>query len=336
MSKEENVDGSLIVAERVLTLGQATFLRTDDASEPMNVDGSAGSTTVLWNGTGALDTGGDWTHSQDGTETAESMRSGTNGLDSGERTNNDNSRFSTTAFDLQASHTALQFWIQPKLKESPTSLGMRWYYDGDWLGSELLVDDYVSSWDLDEWQQVTVPLEDFGLDPGQLVDQLRFWYNGQGQKKQKHWFDDIELVDSGGGGGPYIFQVAAPDATKAYHITAIRLVLAEANTGWTSAKFTNIDALDTGLLLRQVDRSGDPVVLWSLNLKCNMHLFGKLRVVNDVVFSDSEQLFMLELRPYPASVVVTDTTVLEFVVSDDLSDLNGLRAFIKHGVEELT
>ena len=73
-------DGSLLIGERNLTPGQTSLKRTDNGSEQLNVDGrAAGTADVIWNGTGAGDTGGDWAPSGVGSEQAAAdAGSGTN------------------------------------------------------------------------------------------------------------------------------------------------------------------------------------------------------------------------------------------------------------------
>jgi hypothetical protein len=335
MGYNRTVDGTQIFASQRLTLGQSKFVEVDDGYESLALNGSSGgSVTVVWNGTGAGDTGGDWTLSDDGTETAAAMRSGTNGLDSGERTNNDKTTFTTSpAFDVEASYDSISFWMNPQLKEANTDLMVRWFNGAGSVGSLLNVENYVSNFDIGVWQKVTIPLADFNLSGG-LIDNFKFVYSGQGPKKQQYYFDDIEL-NGVSGLGPYVYRVEA-DGYNVYHIDQVCLVLVTNDSGWNSDDFTNITGgLETGVIVRHF-RKSDSTVLWSVVLKNNMDLFGRLTATNDATFLDSEHLMTFELNPGSAKVLVTDDDVLDIVVSDDLSSLTNFRAFVHYGIEEIS
>jgi hypothetical protein len=76
-------------------------------------------------------------------------------------------------------------------------------------------------------------------------------------------------------------------------------------------------------------------VLWSLNSKDNVDLFGRFHPQDDIIFADSVMLIGFMIKPGKASVVVTDDDVLEFVVRDNLSTITQGRAFAHYGVEEV-
>lgn len=332
----KTADGSLIVHEQDLTLGNDRFLRTDDGSAPMNINGaSAGTPLVVWNGTGGGDAGGDWAASGDGSETAGAMRTGTNGWDTGVRSNNDFTSFTTTAFDIQASYDSLSFWMNPQLKEANTSLRIRLHEAGGAKGVVAIVDNYVSNFDIGVWQKVTIPIADFGLAPAQLIDEVRVQYQAQGPKTQHYFFDDIELNPTGAGGGPYTFLFAAPDANTRYHISMLVFMVSGASAGWNATSFANISALDNGVLLRQ-RRISTGETIWSINSKDNTDLFGRFHPQDDITFSDGNLLVGFMIKPGLASVVVTDDDVLEFLVRDNLSALTSARAFAHYGVEDVT
>lgn len=332
----KTADGSLIVHEQDLTLGNDRFLRTDDGSALMNINGAAaGTPLVVWNGTGGGDTGGDWTSGGDGSETAGSMRTGTNGWDTGVRGNGDFSSFSTTAFDIQASYDSISFWMNPQIKEANTSLRLRWFNGGTNVGTLVIVDNYVSNFDIGIWQKVTIPIADFALPASQNVDELRFQFQANGPKTQQYYFDDIELNPTGAGGGPYTFLFAAPDANTRYHISMLVFMVSGASAGWNATSFANISALDNGVLLRQ-RRISTGETIWSINSKDNTDLFGRFHPQDDITFSDGNLLVGFMIKPGLASVVVTDDDVLEFLVRDNLSALTSARAFAHYGVEDVT
>lgn len=336
MAFNKTPGGDLIVRDSNLILGNDRFLRSDDGSAPMNINGApAGASVVVWNGTGAGDVGGDWTASGDGSETAGAMRTGTNGWDSGVRGNGDASIFFTdAAFDIQTSYDSVSFWLNPQAKESNTSLRLRWYHSGGTEGTIVIVDNYVSNFDIGVWQKVTIPIADFGLPAGQLVDELRFQYQANGPKTQRYYFDDVELNPSGAGGGPYIFQFAAPDTTARYHVSMLVFMISGTASGWNANSFANIAALTNGVLLRQRKISTGET-LWSINSKDNTDLFGRFHPQDDITFADGTLLVGFMVKPGKASVVVTDDDVLEFVVRDDLSGLASGRAFAHYGIEDI-
>jgi len=302
----------------------------------MNINGApAGTPLIVWNGTGAGDTGGDWTRGGTAgqTESAAAMHSGTNGLDTGERSNGETTTFSTTAFDIQASYESLSFWMNPQRKDSGTTLRLRFYHEGGTEGTIVIVDNYVTNFDIGVWQKVTIPLADFALPPSQLVDQLQIQYYGlPASKKQHYFFDDIGLNPAGAGGGPYTFEVAAPDANTRYHMSMLVLLLSGPVTGWSSDTFANVAALTNGLLLRH-RRLSTSEVLWAINSKDNTDLFGRFHPQDDITFADNELLLGFMIKPGSASVVITDDDVLEFVVRDNLSGISEARAFVHYGVE---
>jgi hypothetical protein len=319
-------DGARVVANRSLLLGQSKFLRVDDGITVMNVNGlAAGSPVVIWNGEATY-----WTPGDQGSEESYAAHSGTNGWDSSPTSLGQDTKFDHGDNMDITQYGTLSFWMQPKAYPEGSSLEVLWKTAaGTTKGNVLTVEDYVTNMDLDVWQKVTIPVEDFALDTD--VDKVLFKYASHGG--QQFWFDDIELTTSAGG-GPYIYRVAAPDTTKRYFLTMAVLVLAGPSAGWNSDAFANIaSALDNGLLFRH-RRISTAEILWSLNSKDNADLFGRFHPQDDIVFADDVMLMGFMLRPGKASVIVTDDDVLEFVVRDDLTTISQARAFAHYGVEE--
>lgn len=331
MGYKQSADGSRIFATQRLLLGQKTFTRTDNGTEQLNINGVAqGSPVVLWNGSGAGDTGADWSVSGVGSETTESAHSGTYGWDTGVTSLNDETIFDNgSEIDVASSYDSLNFWIQPKEWPTDSRLQVRWLDGSDVnVGSPVRAEDYTTNMDLDVWQQVSIPIADFELTGD--VQKLRFKYRIAAE--QHHWLDDLELI-SAVEGGPYRFRVAAPDAATLYHVTMIVLVIAGPQTDWNSTSFGNItDGLNKGLILRQRRLSGGEV-LWKLNSKDNVDLFGRYHPQDDVMFANGTLLIGFMIKPGGASVTVTEDEVLEFVVRDDLSNITNMRAYVHYGVE---
>ena len=333
-SRPLSVDGTPSVGKQQLELGRIPFRHKDTNSEAMNVDGvAAGTPVVLWNGTGTLDSGGDWTHGDSGTETTASAKSGTNGLDSGVRITNDKTTFDNgSEVDIVDLYSELTFWMQPKAFPPNAKLRVLWRNSvGTKIGSAVNVANYVSNMDLDKWKSIQIPIEDFDLTAA--VQKLELQYRLV--DGQQFWFDDIEVTSSSGG-GPHVFQVAAP-AGLIYHVERAALVLSAPNTGWSGDAFANITGgLGRGLLLRYKKIGAESETYWKVNAQNNAELFGQFQVINDVSFDNGDRQFTFALEPQLSSVVlVDDDEVLDIVVRDDLSALASFRAFLHFGVEEL-
>jgi hypothetical protein len=330
MGYNKDASGNQFFALKELVLGNTRFLRTDDGSAIMNINGlPAGTPLIVWNGDGAY-----WTASGDGSSTTEAAHTGSYGWDTGVRSNGDATLFSTSDFDIQASYDSISFWMNPQRKDVNTTLRLRWYHDGGTEGTIVIVDNYVTNFDIDVWQKVTIPLADFALPPGQLVDQLQFQYQSLGPKYEHFFLDDIELNPAGAGGGPFVFQVAAP-ANTLYHLSMLVLVMSAPGTGWNPNTFGNQTALENGLLLRQ-RRLSTAETLWSFNVNDNTDLFGRYHPQDDITFSDGTLLIGFMVKPSKASVIVSSDDVLEFVVRDNLSGLSSARAFAHYGVEAIS
>jgi hypothetical protein len=319
--------GNRIVAERNLLLGQAQFLRTDIGTAALNVDGGAGGTPVkIWDGESTY-----WTPAFQGSEEAAAKKNGTNGWDTSPTTVGQQTTFDGGDNQDMTAYDTLSFWMQPKAYPVGADLKVQWKASGGGTpGNQLLVENYVSDMDLDEWQLVTIPIADFGDISS--VDKLQFYYASAGG--QQFWFDDIE-VNTSGGGGPFIFRVEPPDATVRYHLSMAVVMLAGPSAGWDNNAFANIaGGLANGLLLRQ-RRLSTAEVLWSINSKDNVDLFGRFHPQDDITFADDVLLMGFMIKPSKASIIITDDDVLEIVVRDDLDAITQARAFAHYGVEEV-
>lgn len=307
--------------------------RTDNGSEQMNINGTiSGTPTNVWDGTGAGDTGSDWTRSGVGSESTAAMKAGTNGLDTGTTSENDEVVFNKgSEIDVDGTYDTLQFWIQPKAYPTNSRLRVLWRNASDTLvGNGVLVHNYLSNMDLDVWQQVSIPIADFNLDANVQKLVLRC-VNTSGQR---YYLDSFEVLAIGT--GPYRFRAAAPDAQTVYHVKEIALSLAEENGTWLVGDFSSISGgLANGLILRQRKISTSEI-LWAINMRDNLELFGRLDVRHDVEYGTGVHQFKLALVPAPAVVQVTNDVVIEAVVRDNLTSINGLRGFIQFGEEAIS
>jgi hypothetical protein len=332
MGYQTHPDGTRVTdAGRLLTLGQAAFLRTDDGTEVMNVDGAAGGAAVnVWNGAGGgADAGADWAISGTGSEQAAAGFAG-DGWDTGVTAQNDITTLDNGSLvDVNALYSDLQFQLNPQAFPVSSRLRVGFLDAADALvGNWRRVENYTTNMDLGIWQQVAIPIADFALT-GQ-VQKLRFQYRTT--SGQHHYFDDIKLVPPGSG-GPYRFQVAAPDANTRYHVSMIVLMVSGPAAGWNQNTFASIPALTNGLILR-CRRKSDGGILWRFNSKDNTDLFGRYHPQDDIQFADGTLLVGFMVKPGKSAVVVTDDDVLEFLVRDDLSALAGARAYAHFGVED--
>lgn len=311
------------------TFGQTRFLRTDDNSEQMAVDGRSTSAEDMWDGTGASDSGTEnWTRSGIGSESTASKHSGTNGLDTGVASSGDSINFDYGSDrDLEASFDSVSFWMKPIAYPPTSNLRAMFRNSGTTtnVGAPVKVADYVSNMDLGVWNHVLIPLDDFGL----TGNAGRFTLRTLNTAGQRFYFDTFELLNSTGD-GPYRFRVAAPENTI-WRVSLISLVLAASDSGWDSDAFATIAAgLENGLILRQ-RRLSESEVLWATVVKNNQDLFGKFIPAEPFAFGDNELQMVFAIEPRLATIEITDDEVLEFVLRDDLSTLNNMRSYLQVG-----
>jgi len=330
---ETSGDGTPIFADRPLRLGRESLKESGDGSESMNVDGRPSGTPVtVWNGTGASDTGGDWTASDTGSEQAAAdAGSGTNGWDTGVTALNGFTTFDNGSLvDVAGTYDTLQLQLNPQAFPTGARLQVGFLDASNALvGNLLRIEQYASNMDLDVWQQVSLPVEDFNLDAD--VQKLRFRYAVEAG--QRHYLDDITLIPAGGD-GPYRFGIRAPVGER-YHLSMLVLQVTAPETGWNNDAFANIaGGLTNGLLLRH-RRLSDSTTLWRFNTKDNREMFGQYHPQESFAFADGTLLLGFMVKPGKASVIVTDDDVLEFIVRDDLSSITDMRAYMHYGVEEV-
>ena len=327
MPRPASADGTPQWAKQPLALGRAAFKRTDDGSENMAINGENTSNVLIWDGDTTA-----WTLEAQGTAETYAAHSGTYGLDSGVRSAGQDTRFdSGVNQDIAGSYDSLSFWLQAKAFPEGSRLDIKWKTAGGGTpGSKLDVANYISNYDLDVWQKVTIPIDDFAL--GDDVAQLELTYAVKGG--QQFYFDEFQLNQ--GGLGPKSFRVNSPTG-RVWHVERVVLVISAGDAGWNSTAFANIAAgLDNGLLLKYHKIGTEPATYWTLNCKSNIELFGNLSVVNDVTFADSDLMLTFALEPELSSVLlIDDDEVLDFIVRDDIDSLTRVRAFLHYGEEIL-
>jgi len=139
---------------------------------------------VVWNGTGIADSGGDWAHTSHGVEAAYAdAGNGTNGLDATNFVNNKNIYFQST-YDVNVDDYDL-LSMNINLKEWGTEVRLS-FEDGNYV----ILSNYFDETQLNTWQRVLIPLEDFGLTAP--IDVRRLTYTSVGSNG--FYLDDIEFV----------------------------------------------------------------------------------------------------------------------------------------------
>jgi len=142
-------------------------------------------TLIIWNGTGPDDKGGDWVHFGYGTEAAYAKYEGTNGLDATGFSNNRKITFSNLIEENVDDYDLLSMYIN--LKEWQANKDIEIYFED---GRKLSLSTYFDNFNLNKWQRVLIPLEDFGLSAPINLRRLIL------KSKGNHGFylDNVEFV----------------------------------------------------------------------------------------------------------------------------------------------
>lgn len=311
--------------------GRGKFIRTDNGTEQMAVNGSSTHAEDVWDGTGESDSGSDWTRGGNGSESVGSARSGTNGLDTGILSKNDIWWFDYGSDrDLENNFDSISFWINPQSFPDGSGLRCGWATSGSTniIGNTCWINNYITNMDTNVWQRVTIPLIDFNLDgyAGRFVMQSRV------TDGQRYYFDDFDMLNSTGD-GPYRFRFIG-EIGELRHVSRIILIVASPEIGWDSNAFADIsNGLELGLILRQGIISTSEIV-WTTVFKNNIDLFGIMHF-EVIDFANSERMVVFTFKPDKASITLDDDAALEFVVRDDLSTITNIRAYVHYGIEEI-
>jgi hypothetical protein len=205
-------------------------------------------------------------------------------------------------------------------------------------GSWCYLDNYIDEWTPGVWKKITVPIADFGLDPGQTVDELRIHFLVK--SGFDFWFDDIIFEQGGGAGlGPQTFKVG-PEAVEgepdeAWHVDKLSILCVSGDTGWNASTLFNLGtAPENGLLLRLVDDVDG--VLWTLNLMDNTDLWGHFVGQEPIDYADLTRQVVWDMVMRLGRIDLTNSRRLEIVVRDNLSPLTKLRAYCDYGREVLS
>jgi hypothetical protein len=157
---------------------------------------------IIWNGTGIFDSGGDWNHTGHGTEAAYAKYEGSNGLDATGFTNNKKIYFQDTNENNVDDYDLLSMYIN--LKQYPANGNFYAYFED---GTQVNLRNYLETQNLNTWQRILVPLEDFGLSAPINLKRLTI----ESDATMGFYLDNVEFVI-----GATIRQVVAierPDMT---------------------------------------------------------------------------------------------------------------------------
>jgi len=152
----------------------------------------------VWNGTGSLDIGTDWTHVGYGIENTESMHTGTNGLDLTGLSNGSTFHFDSYKYvwvDVDVTnYDFLLLWVYVNSWEQTTNLQVSLDRDGVFNSTVLNLDDYINLTIIKQWQKVYIPLNDFNIPAG--FGQLKYvnTLNFVSQGNIDLYIDDITFV----------------------------------------------------------------------------------------------------------------------------------------------
>jgi len=140
---------------------------------------------IIWNGTGEFDSGGDWTHSGHGFEAAYAKYEGTNGLDATNFTSGQKINFQNTLEVNVDDYDLLSMYINLKQWQTGTNVSLS-FEDG----ISVFLSNYLKSYNLDEWQRVLIPIEDFGLTVPIDLNKLTM----QSSSSNGFYLDNVEFV----------------------------------------------------------------------------------------------------------------------------------------------
>jgi len=301
------------------------FLRTESGDIDLAVNALSPNTYVIWNGTGALDTDGDWSVSGPGTESSSAAHNGTNGWDTGVTSKDDILSFTSVSPIVLNDYSSLSFWVQPKNFPAESKIALNWYSNGSSVSNKLKVNDYAVL-SVNNWSYVNIPVVDFG--PVGSVDELRFRF--EKVSGQQYWIDEIQLATvSGANTGPQIYRVSSDEEVK---INLFSLLITTSATGWLLNDFMTIDGgLSSGLLIRYCDGlTGE--VFWTMNLLNNNDAFSRFTLTNSVSFFDTDRTIRLDLDLSFAPIILKGTYALDVVVRDNLASLSSVRALATGGI----
>lgn len=159
----------------------------------------SGSTYVLWNGTGELDSGGDWVREGFGYESVDARYKGTYGLLVSAPVHNDVLHFYRKAYteiDI-SNYDFLSFWINVRTWNIKKEINIRLHSTLAAQSNYLNLSNYINLDRLEEWQRAMIPLSRFSITRAidqvgwpTYVNELEFVL----EEGMSFWIDDISFV----------------------------------------------------------------------------------------------------------------------------------------------
>ena len=253
-----------------------------------------------------------------------------------------------------ANYQALEFWVY---------IGASWGA-GDsfsiygWnisssilIGTEVLIENYITIGITGVWQKATIPLADMDLT-GQIIDAFRIEGEAKVGANPTFYIDDMNLQgflvvpESGGGGdptpiGPQIYTIQPPLGVW-YHIDEITLSIASnidiAPNTLENGTVPYLDyatflglTLDTGVAYQRVI---DGQVVFSNVSRVMGDLIGIPNTTVTVYGDENTTFVQVKIVNYgPLVLKGENEDILRVVISDDLSSLTRFRAFVGGRVE---
>jgi len=147
----------------------------------------------IWNGTGVLDIGSDWTHSAFGVETEQARHSGTYGLDAIGMSNNTSILFLAPGVSniLLDDYDFLRLWVNVRDWVSGINMTVQFKTVGSSNSDIVNLNSYLDTGILDVWQKALIPVTDFGFNTGGIyLNKLILKSKGN----ISIWLDDIALT----------------------------------------------------------------------------------------------------------------------------------------------
>lgn len=199
---------------------------TTSDSETLYIDVVCPSTTSgievishIWNGTGALDVGGDWIHQHYGTESTTAAHTGTNGLDASGMTRNDKIWFNDPSSTVDGNlYDALVMWVNVREWQANKDVTVELH---TLAGANVSVNlsRYLTTDATNFWQKVSIPLTHFGNTGSFNIDRLRLWPTGN----IGLWLDDIYFSMGAIVGIPVCDPVIESDEFGTMAISAVEI-----------------------------------------------------------------------------------------------------------------
>lgn len=279
-----------------------------------------------------------------GTEWTGTANAGTwNFADSGKVTitsadNSDSATFDDAGTIAMSGHTAITGKVDlDTYNAANNTITVQFGLAGVPLGNSVNLDDYIDTGSFSE-QSFVIPKADLAIDD-LTVDEVTITIFRTGGARPTIKFDDWQIEETG---TPAVFIAAdlTPEEGKRFHVTELRLGLADALSstvsdgtalGLSYDKILGVSALTNGIVFQRVQKGK---VLFSVTFRqLGDFLSSGSNIVNAI--SDGTNTFITLLVEFPEPIIL-DTggdSFLSFTIADDLSGLLQFTATARGAVE---